>query len=300
VAPLAGQSMLVTGAARGIGAETARRVAARGARVALVGLEPEALERVAAQCGNGAFAVEADVTDRDAMDAAVAQAVERFGGLDCVMANAGVAAAGYTRHIDPDTFERVIEVNLLGVWRTVRAALPHVVERRGYVLVVASVAAALHGPGMAPYAASKAGAEAFADSLRTEVKHLGVDVGVGYFSWIDTDMVAGADAHPALLGFRDKLPAPFRKTYPLSAVGDAMVDGIERRRRWVTVPSWLRVLLPLRGLMQPLMDSTSAEQAAEIDAAFARDVAERGAEEASALVGAGGAANRPALGQARR
>lgn len=78
------------------------------------------------------------------------------------MANAGVASAGDVRHVDPETFERVIEVNLLGVWRTVRAALPHVVDRRGYVLVVASLAAALHGPGLAPYAASKAGAEAFA------------------------------------------------------------------------------------------------------------------------------------------
>jgi NAD(P)-dependent dehydrogenase (short-subunit alcohol dehydrogenase family) len=292
VAPIAGQSILITGAARGIGAESARRLAARGARVALVGLEPDELERVAAQCGNGAFAVEADVTDREAMERAVAQAVERFGGLDCVMANAGVASAGYARNLDPDTFDRVVDVNLLGVWRTVRAALPHVVERRGYVLVVASVAAALHGPGLAAYAASKAGAEAFADSLRVEVKHLGVDVGVGYFSWIDTDMVAGADSHPAFLGFRDRLPGPFRRTYPLSAVGDAVIDGIERRRRWITVPSWLRALLPLRGLVQPLSEIGTREQAAEIDARFEADVADRGAEQASALVGAGGLADR--------
>jgi len=292
MAPLAGQSVLITGAARGIGAESARRLAARGARVALVGLEPHQLERVAAQCGAQSFALEADVTDHGAIERAVEEAAERLGGLDCVMANAGVAAAGYVRHIDPEAFERVIEVNLLGVWRTVRAALPYVVDRRGYVLVVASLAAALHGPGMAPYAASKAGAEAFADSLRAEMKHHGVDVGVGYFSWIATDMVAGADSHPAMSGFRDKLPGPFKTTHPVSKVGDAVADGIENRRRWVTVPPWLRVLLPLRGMLGPLFDAGSREGAAEIDARFARDVAERGTEEASALVGAGGAADR--------
>ena len=107
------------------------------------------------------------------------------------MANAGIAPGGMVRSTDPAAFERTIEINLLGVWRTVRACLPHVIERQGYVLVIASLAAAVHGPGMAAYSASKAGAEAFADSLRAEVKHLGVDVGVGYFSFIDTDMVRG-------------------------------------------------------------------------------------------------------------
>ena len=292
MASLGGQSVLITGAARGIGAESARRLAARGARLALVGLEPGELERVASQCGGQSFASEADVTDREAIGKAVDEAAERLGGIDCVVANAGVAAAGYVRHMDPEAFERVIEVNLLGAWRTVRAALPHVIDRRGYVLVVSSLAAAMHGPGMAPYAASKAGVEAFANSLRLEVRHLGVDVGVGYFLWVATDMVAGADAHPAMWGFRDKLPGPFKTTHPVAKVGDAVVDGIENRRRWVTVPPWLRVLLPLRGVLGPVLDSTARDEAAEMDARFQRHVAERGVEEASALVGAGGAADR--------
>ena len=130
---LRGKTVLITGAARGIGAESARQLAARGARVALVGLEPEELARVAEQCGPDAAAFEADVTDVDALQRAVEAAVEHFGGIDVVMANAGVAAAGMVRSMDPDAFERTIEVNLLGVWRTVRACLPHVIERRGYV-----------------------------------------------------------------------------------------------------------------------------------------------------------------------
>src|SRR5215208_5050413 len=226
-----GKTVLITGAARGLGAETARRVAARGANVALVGLEPEELERVAAQCGKNAACFECDVTDVDALEAAVAGAVERFGGIDVVMANAGIAPMGMVRSTDPMAFERTIEINLLGVWRTVRACLPQIIDRRGYVLVIASMAAPLHAPGMAAYCASKAGAEAFADSLRSEVKHLGVDVGVGYFGFIDTDMVRGADAHPALGRFREEAGWPFNKTYPLSQAGRAIANGIEKRSR---------------------------------------------------------------------
>jgi NAD(P)-dependent dehydrogenase (short-subunit alcohol dehydrogenase family) len=291
VQPVHGQVVLVTGAARGIGAESARRLAAKGARVSLVGLEPEELERTAAACGPEAAWFEADVTDVGALEAAVAGTVERFGGIDHVVANAGVAPTGTVRRIDPASFDRTIEVNLLGVWRTVRACLPHVIERRGYVLVVASVAAAVHGPGMAAYAASKAGAEAFADALRVELDHLGVKVGVGYFSWIATDIVAGADAHPAFGFARANIPRPFGTTYPVSLVGDAVAEGIERRRRWVTVPGWIRLLLALRGLLGPLFDAGGRRDAAEMDERFARDVAERGAE-ASELAGAGGRAAR--------
>src|SRR3954453_15265331 len=209
-----GKTVFITGAARGLGAETARRVAARGAHVALVGLEPEELERVAAQCGANAAWFECDVTDVQALERAVQDTVERFGGIDVVMANAGIAPGGMVRSTDPAAFERTIEINLLGVWRTARAALPHVIDRQGYVLVIASLAAAVHGPGMAAYSASKAGAEAFADSLRSEVKHLGVDVGVGYLSFIDTDMIRGSDEHASLGGLPAQAGWPVRKTYP--------------------------------------------------------------------------------------
>jgi NAD(P)-dependent dehydrogenase (short-subunit alcohol dehydrogenase family) len=286
---LSGLTVLITGAARGIGAESARRLAARGANVALVGLEPDELEKVAAEIGQSAAAFEVDVTDRHALGAAVDGTVERFGGIDGVVANAGIGGGGPVRHADPDAFERVLEVNLNGVYRTVHACLPHVVERRGYVLVVASLAAMLHSPGMAPYNMSKAGAEAFGNTLRAEVKHLGVDVGVGYFSWIDTELVRAADRHPVFGARRAKLPGFARKTYPVSAVGDAVVDGFEHRRRMVVVPGWVRALSLLRGLAVPLVERQAMKDAAELDSAFARDVSERGAE-ASRPVGAGGEA----------
>jgi NAD(P)-dependent dehydrogenase (short-subunit alcohol dehydrogenase family) len=289
---LTGKTVFITGAARGIGAESARRLAARGANVALAGLEPGELERVAGQCGSNAGWFECDVTDWGALERAVEGAVERFGGIDVVVANAGIATVGMVRSIDPSAFERTLEINLLGVWRTVRACLPHVIERRGYVLAIASLAAAVHGPGMAAYAASKAGVEAFADSMRTELRHLGVGVGVGYFSFIDTDMVRGGDAHPTLGRMRQELPGPFSRTYPLSAVGEAVANGIAQRRRWVVVPGWVRGLLVLRTALAPLFDKGSAETAAEADALFQQDVENRGVEAASAAVGAGGEAAR--------
>jgi NAD(P)-dependent dehydrogenase (short-subunit alcohol dehydrogenase family) len=242
--------VFITGAARGIGAETARRLAARGAKVVLVGLEPDELASVARSCGSDALAVEADVTDSAALDAAVEQAVERFGGIDVVVANAGIAAAGTFRDVDLDHFERVIDINLLGVVRTVKACLPQILERRGYVLNIASLAAINTGfPMSANYATAKAGVEAFSNSIRLELKHHGVDVGVGYFSWIATDMVNGADEHPAFRLLRGQMKGPFGKTFPVGDAADAIVRGIDARARHVVAPKWVKWMLPLRGLL---------------------------------------------------
>ena len=251
---VAGKVVLVTGAARGLGLEAARRLHAEGASVALVGLEPEELERRAAELGERAWWHEADVTDLDAMVAAVTGAVERFGGLDVVIANAGIAANGTVASIDPAAFDRTIEVNLLGVWRTVRAALPHVTARRGYVLVVASASALVHTPMMAAYTASKAGAEAFGDALRVELAHTGTKVGVAYFSFIDTDMVRRGFDRPSARAGRERLGAPFSRWAPISEAGDAIVEGVQRRARHVMVPRSLKPLLYLRSLVQPLAE----------------------------------------------
>src|SRR4051794_20818513 len=143
---LSGKTILITGAARGIGAETARQLRAKGARLSLVGLEPELLEQRAAELGGETAWFEADVADLDALTSAAEATVERFGGIDAVVANAGIAGGGPVATMDPEAFERIIEVNLLGVYRTLRACLPHVTARGGYVLPVASLAAAMHGP----------------------------------------------------------------------------------------------------------------------------------------------------------
>src|SRR3954466_13995253 len=215
-------NVVITGAARGIGAESARRLAAKGHRVAVVGLEPSELEAVAAGCGNGAVALEADVTDGEAITSAIDEAAERMGGLDAVVANAGIATTGLLRHVEPARFAHQIDVNLVGTFRTVHAAIPHLIERRGYLLRPASVAALVHGPVLGAYGASKAGAEAMTDVLRVELRHLGVDVGCAYFSWIDTDMVRGGDEEaPAFARLRTSMRGPFKRTYPVGQAAEA-------------------------------------------------------------------------------
>lgn len=231
------------------------------------------------------------MTDPDAIAAAVQGAVDRFGGIDVVIANAGIATGGTVAAIDPAAWERVVEVNLFGSWRTVRAALPHVIERRGYVLQIASLAAVAHAPFMSAYSASKAGVEAFANSLRTEVAHRGVDVGVAYFSWIDTDMVRGADARTEFGGMRKKIAGPFGKTSTLEQCVDGVVDGIEKRRRWVTVPAWVRAAILIRGPLAVALDRLGRRDVPEVEARMDAAIAREGAAAVTAPVGAGGAAD---------
>ena len=216
---LRGKTVLITGAARGLGAETARRVAARGANVALVGLEPEELERVAAQCGAERRLVRVRRDRHRGARARPSRAtVERFGGIDVVMANAGIAPVGMVRSTDPAAFERTIEINLLGVWRTVRACLPHVIERQGYVLVIASLAAAAARPrAWRPTRPARRAPRRSRTRCASEMKSLGVDVGVGYFA-LHRHRHGARRRRPSRrsASLRKEAPGPFSKTYPLS------------------------------------------------------------------------------------
>ncbi|WP_457031466.1 SDR family oxidoreductase [Kitasatospora sp. P5_F3] len=250
---LTGQVIVVTGAARGVGALMARKLAQRGARLALVGLEPAELKAVAAQCGPDASYWEADVTDLAALRSTAQAIQERYGRIDTVVANAGIAIGGPLVDSDPGAFDRVIQVNLLGSVATARAFLPALTESRGYLLQIASLAAITPAPLMAAYCASKAGVEAFAHSLRAEVAHQGVKVGVGYLSWTDTDMVRGADQDEVLRQMRARLPWPANKTYPLPPAVDRLIAGIARRSAHVYAQPWLRGMQPVRWLLPSLI-----------------------------------------------
>jgi NAD(P)-dependent dehydrogenase (short-subunit alcohol dehydrogenase family) len=249
--PLEGRRVLITGAARGIGAGTARRLHERGARVALAGLEPELLAQVAGECGDAPWFA-CDVTDCAQVESAVAGTVERLGGLDVAIANAGVAAQLPLIGGDPAIFERTVAVNLLGVYYTLRAAGPHLAHPRGYALAIASAAAALHAPMMGAYNASKAGVEALGNTLRTELHGSGARAGVAYFGFVDTDMVSrGLQTRAA-----ERVPSRRRavKPVPLALAIDAIERGVQRRSRRVTAPGWVGAVLPLRMLLQPILD----------------------------------------------
>jgi NAD(P)-dependent dehydrogenase (short-subunit alcohol dehydrogenase family) len=204
------------------------------------------------------------------------------------VANAGIAGTGTILHVEPGAFERVIEVNLLGVYRTIHATLPHVIERRGYVLPVASVAAAMWTPSLGSYCASKAGVEALTRVLHLEVAHLGVVAGVAYFSWIDTDMVRAADAHPSAAGVRARLKGPLKNTYSVRDAGEAIARGIEARARTVCIPGWYRAVLATRTLARRVAQREMLREAPGIFERSAADVAVRGAEAFSRPVGPGG------------
>ncbi|MEU9401417.1 SDR family oxidoreductase [Streptomyces sp. NPDC048242] len=280
---LEGQVAVVTGAARGVGELLARKLSARGATVALVGLEEEALKAASERLhGEGGYWY-ADVTDHEAMSRVAREVKERFGKVDIVVANAGVANGGPFADSDPVAWRRVIEVNLIGSAVTARAFLPVLTESRGYVLQVASLAAMTPAPMMTAYCASKAGVEAYAHSLRAEVGYQGVRVGVAYLSWTDTDMVRGADQDDVMRELRQRLPWPANKTYPLGPAVDRIADGIERRSAHVYGQWWLRGMQGVRGYLPALIGTVGQREM--------RRYASRLQGMRSGLVGAGGAAD---------
>ena len=242
---LSGKTVFITGAARGIGAEVARLAAARGATVAVAGLEPEKLRTLADEIGGLWF--DCDVTDSAALARAVAATVERTGRIDVVLANAGIANIGTIAISSVDALVRTLDVNLSGVFRTVHATLPHLRESRGHFLLVSSVAAFTALPGMAAYAASKAGVEQLGNVLRLETAHLGITVGTAHPIWIDTDVVRDFEADlPSFRAAKRRMPWPLGTTVTVEKCARLIVRGIEKRKRKVYVPRAIAVVQALR------------------------------------------------------
>lgn len=253
---LSGKVAIVTGAARGIGLATAQELSRHGAKVVIVDLAQEAADAAARSLPGEGYGVAADVTDAGAMRSLTAEAVDRYGGVDVVVANAGIAPRGATvRAMTGEAFDRVLDVNLNGVHRTVIAALPEIIRRRGHVVVVSSVYAFVNGLGVAPYAMSKAGVEAFGRTLRVELAQHGASATVAYFGFIDTEMVRqGIDGDPSAEAFKQTLPPPLRKRLQPNEAGKAIVDGIERRKARVIRPRRWTAFSMLRGLINPPLD----------------------------------------------
>ena len=251
-----GRVALVTGAARGIGLETARQLQMRGASVAVVDLDPDRAREAAERIGERAIGIGADVTDEGAMRGAVAETVERFGGLDVVVANAGIAQTemATVNGMAVEEWERIFEVDMLGVWRTVRAGLPQIVERRGHLVLVSSVYAFVNGVLNSPYAAAKAGVEALGRSLRAELTPLGSSASVAYFGFVDTRMVQDAEGQRHWGRSQERLPAFLKRRIEPGEAAAAVVRGIEERSPRIFAPRWWRYVSTFRGIINPIIE----------------------------------------------
>jgi NAD(P)-dependent dehydrogenase (short-subunit alcohol dehydrogenase family) len=257
---LTNKVVLITGAGSGIGAASARALGSKGAKLVLADLNGESVYGLARELGaERALGLAVDATDRTQLDSAVAAAVERFGGIDVVFANAGIAVdpPATVASVDEAAFERVIEVDLLGVWRTVRAALPQVIEHQGHVLLTASIYAFFNGVVNAPYAMSKAGVEQFGRALRAELAPHRATAGVLYPGWVRTPLTGAAFGgnRTATELVEHAYPALLRQQITPQRVADSVVRGLERRSARVIVPRRWTPISVLRGIANPIIDA---------------------------------------------
>jgi NAD(P)-dependent dehydrogenase (short-subunit alcohol dehydrogenase family) len=256
---LQGKTVLITGATGGIGAATARELVKRGANVVVTDLGQQQVDDLANALGARALPIVVDVTDRGSIDRAVAQAVAHFCKVDIVFANAGIAndppltVAGLT----DEMYEKVIDVDLNGVWHTVRAGLPQVIENGGYVLITSSIYAFMNGVVNVPYAMSKAAVEQLGRALRTELAYRGASAGVLYPGWVDTNIakVAMRDPGPVKELADHAFRGPLGKTITPERAAKAIADGMEKRSPRIIVPRRWVPFSMLRGLFNMATDS---------------------------------------------
>jgi 3-oxoacyl-[acyl-carrier protein] reductase len=174
---LTGQTALVTGASGGIGGAIARALHVQGARVALAGTRQEALDALAAELGERALAIRADLSDPAAPDRLVQEAETAMGKLDILVNNAGITRDTLTLRMRDEDWQAVLDVNLTAGFRLIRAALRGMVRRRhGRILCVTSIVGVTGNPGQANYAASKAAMIGMAKSIATEIATRGITV----------------------------------------------------------------------------------------------------------------------------
>ncbi|MBK8293883.1 MAG: SDR family NAD(P)-dependent oxidoreductase [Solirubrobacterales bacterium] len=253
---LAGKVVLITGGAQGIGFETGQIVYRRGAAVALVDLDESEAAKAAASIGPRAIGIGANVVDAPQIEAAVERARAELGRVDVVIANAGITPPKTTnRAISEADWERVVDVNVLGVWRTVRAGLEQVIENNGQMVIISSNAAHANGMMNSSYAVSKSAVEALGRGLRSELAPLGAGVTIAYFGYVKTGLVTEVFDNDLADQFRKHVAPDFlTKLISVEQAAAALVKGIESRASRVIEPARWKPVFYLRGLLGPLSD----------------------------------------------
>ena len=254
---LRGKVVLITGGTGGIGSATARELIGRGAKVAIVDVDPQTPQIAARMSSHAALGLIADVCSRDALDVAVADAVDRFGRVDVAIANAGILSRAATLRTTPTaSIDSLLAVNVTGVVNTIQAAMDQVIAHRGQFVLISSVFAFLNGMGTIPYAMSKSAVEQLGRGLRVELAEHGVSTTTAYFSLIETNMIKqGVDADPIVDELLSALPRPLMKRLQPSTAATALANGLAHRSPRVMEPSRWRPISALRGLIAPTMDS---------------------------------------------
>jgi short-subunit dehydrogenase len=243
-----GTRALVTGASRGIGRALAFKLAARGATVGLIARNRAELEELAAELPGEHVVIACDVSDRAAMEAAVKTFVEATGGLDLLVANAGIAHYGPFSQVPIERAEEMTRVNWLGTLYTVHAGLPLLLDRaEGHVVIVSSGAGLRSFPWAAVYGATKAAQRMFAEALRHELSGTGVGLTTIYPGEITTSL----HAHE-----RDTLPDWYRpgESVPPEGLADEIIAAIEADARDVYHPRIVRLLRVAHGISPRLSD----------------------------------------------
>ncbi len=254
--PLAGKTALITGASGALGSDVARSLVNRGVRVALVARSTDTLEKLAHDLGGPehALPISANVRNLSSITTAAKAAADHFGGIDIVVAGAGMATTKYVDAYPGDTFADDIDTNLVGVWRTFKATLPFVTAARGHLCAISSMAAYVHLPGLSAYSASKAGVVALCDSLRLELKGTGVSVGTVNPTFFDSAIGDALETDPDLMDATGGFTGPFSPLKKRDLVVDAVVASIEKRSRTMVLPRMYQVASLIPGAVQATLD----------------------------------------------
>ncbi|MDN5745880.1 MAG: SDR family NAD(P)-dependent oxidoreductase [Nocardioidaceae bacterium] len=285
--PVEGKTVIVTGAASGIGAATTRALIAKGANVALVDLTQESVDAVAGTLpADQVLALAADVTDYARMQEVVAEAVGRFGKVDVVFANAGIARPTTVASADLDEYERVLEVDLFGVIRTVKAALPQIIENKGHVLITSSIYSFFNGVINSSYSSSKAAVEQFGRSLRIELAAEGATCGVLYPGFVTTPITAVARGqNEAVTKIQQRIfVGPLGTFIEPEQIASAAVKGIEGRKPRTIEPKRWVAASALRGAFNVVADFGMTKDAGSLKLVRRIDREERERQSAAAQV----------------
>lgn len=252
--------VLITGAGKGIGLELVRGALRRGGVPIAVEMDPALLAGLRAEVGAAGSVHQADVRDAAAMARIVEDTVARYGKLNVVIANAGIERIDPVWSMPAETFEEVIEINVLGAYRTLRPAFEPIIRSGGHMLTISSISALIPFPLGCAYGTSKAAVDMMMRIIRMELMGTGATAGAAYFGIVQTDMGDRVHNNPVINATSNRMPTRLLGVTPTpkaEVAAKAILDGVERRKARIYAPYMVRFTYFLRGLLGQFDDFTA-------------------------------------------